>query len=248
MELNKIKKLIFDADDTLWENNIYYIIAAEDLVDLISKSGLPKKEIEHEFQVLEKKVVRKKGYGSQNYLYILRTLFKQYAIYPEIRNLTSEFETICANFESHIHVAPKIFPEVPSILAKLSNTYDLYVLTKGNIKEQKQKLEKSKLMHYFKKAFVVSEKNISTYQRILKENQWTVGEICMIGNSPKSDINPALRIGMCAIFIPYQHTWVLDDEPLLPNQDCLKIVESFTDLLSLFLNNRQQPDRKNDFI
>ncbi|MCK4559545.1 MAG: HAD hydrolase-like protein [Calditrichia bacterium] len=231
---SKIKRLILDADDTLWENNIYYINTAEDFVDLITQSGLSKEKIEQDFQTLERKVVKEMGYGSQNYLYILRTVFEQYASVINIQDITPEFEEICSEFESHLHTPPKIFPEVPSILAKLGEKYQLYILTKGNIEEQKQKLEKSELLKYFQQAFVESEKDINTYRRILKDNQWAVDEICMIGNSPKSDINPALKLGMCAVLIPYQHTWVLEDEPLLPNQDRLKIVQSFSDLPSLF--------------
>jgi putative hydrolase of the HAD superfamily len=234
---NHIKRLIFDADDTLWENNIYYINAAEEFVDLISRSGLSKEKIEHEFQTLERKVVKEMGYGSQNYLYILHTLFKQFASDINIQEFLLEFEKICTEFESHLHNPPKIFPEVPSILAKLFEKYQLYVLTKGNIEEQKQKLEQSNLLDFFRQAFVEKEKDINTYRRILKDNQWAVDEICMIGNSPKSDINPALELGMCAVFIPYQHTWVLDDEPLIPNQDRLKIVTSFSDLPRLFIED-----------
>jgi putative hydrolase of the HAD superfamily len=232
-----IKRLIFDADDTLWENNIYYIKAAEEFVDLISKIGLLKEKIEEDFQILERQVVREMGYGSQNYLYILRTLFEQYGSLIIDQKINTKFEKICTNFESHLHTPLKIFPNVPSILAKLAKKYPLYVLTKGNIEEQKQKLEKSDLLKYFQRTFVETEKDITTYQRILKDNQWAVDETCMIGNSPKSDINPALKLGMCAIFIPYQHTWVFDDEPLIPNQEHLKIVQSFSDLPSILIED-----------
>ena len=36
----------------------------------------------------------------------------------------------------------------------------------------------------------------------------------MIGNSPKSDILPALEAGMSAVFIPNDHTWVLEHAEL----------------------------------
>jgi putative hydrolase of the HAD superfamily len=231
---SKIKRLIFDADDTLWENNIHYIKAAEDFADLITQLGLKKEKIELDFQTLEKSVVKEKGYGSKNYLFILRTLFDQYNSGNKNDKLISHFERICEEFEQHLHLPPKVFPPVPLILNQLKKKYPLYVLTKGNIEEQKRKLEKSSLLKYFQKAFVETEKDIGTYRRILSNNHWTANEVCMIGNSPKSDINPALRLGMCAVLVPYQHTWVLEEEPLEPNRDRLKIVESFADLPSLF--------------
>ena len=98
---SKIKKLIFDADDTLWENNIYYINAGEDFVNLISKSGLSKEKIKQDFRSLERKVVKEMGYGSQNYLYLLRTVFEQYAPVINIKDISPKFEEICSEFESH---------------------------------------------------------------------------------------------------------------------------------------------------
>jgi putative hydrolase of the HAD superfamily len=234
-KISKIKRLIFDADDTLWENNIHYIKAAEDFVDLITPLGYIKEKVEEDFQTLEKNVVKELGYGSENYVLILRTLFKRYTAENINGKLRNKFEQICEKFESHLHLPPKVFPEVPSILSQLKEKYPLFVLTKGNIEEQKRKLENSALLKYFQEAFVETEKDISTYQRLLNENGWLAEEVCMIGNSPKSDINPALRLGMCAVLVPYQHTWILEDEPLDANQERLRVVSSFSDLTRLFI-------------
>jgi putative hydrolase of the HAD superfamily len=235
--ISNIKRLIFDADDTLWENNIHYIKAAEDFADLMANLGYTKERVEQDFQTLEKKVVQDLGYGCENYIFVLRTLFNQYNSEDKNKNTVSAFEKICFNFESHLHHTPKIFPEVTSVLDHLNKKYPLYVLTKGNNEEQKRKLKNSDLLRYFQQAFVESEKDISTYQRILRENGWAASEMCMIGNSPKSDINPALRIGMCAVYIPYKYNWILEEEPLDSNQDRLKIVDSFADLPGLFIRD-----------
>lgn len=235
MDFSKIKILIFDADDTLWENNIYYIRAAENLVDLISEAGLSRTVIERQFQDIERGIVRDKGYGSKNYIHILQLLYKYYEAMLPNSIYAKRFDQICVDFEKHITVPPVLFPEVPSILNNLSKIYNLYVLTKGNIEEQQKKLDRSKLLRYFQSAFVETEKNIQTYERIIRINRWNVDEICMIGNSPKSDINPALKLGMYAVFIPYKHTWVLDDEPLIQNRERLQIIHSFSDLNELFL-------------
>ncbi len=52
----------------------------------------------------------------------------------------------------------------------------------------------------------------------------------MIGNSPKSDINPALEAGLRAVFIPYAHTWTLEREEIRPVNGRLLTVERFPDL------------------
>jgi putative hydrolase of the HAD superfamily len=235
MTIKQVRQLIFDADDTLWENNIFYIRAAEDLLHLLVQSGGDREVLKQEFQTLEKRVVMDKGYGSENYLYILRTLFDRYHKPSAEPFILKKFDDICRAFISHVRNAPQIFPQVPDILAKLRYKYRLYILTKGNIDEQWKKVKRSGLLPFFDKAYVEPEKNLSTYQRILEENKWQADQTCMIGNSPKSDINPALTAGCWAVYIPYDFTWVLDDEPLGEGQERLETVTTFAGLEPLFL-------------
>ena len=141
---------------------------------------------------------------------------------------------IIIEFKRHLKQPLAIFPQVIPTLKQLARSYDLYVLTKGNIKEQKQKLDRFGHISLFKESFVVLEKNINTYQSILRKNHWPADEMCMIGNSPKSDINPALKVGMFAVFIPYAYTWKLDNEALCQGHPKLVTISKFSDLLSLF--------------
>ena len=58
----------------------------------------------------------------------------------------------------------------------------------------------------------------------------------MIGNSPKSDINPALAAGLHAVFIPHDSTWVLEHEVVNqppPGQQLLEL-PSFAELTRYF--------------
>ena len=84
------------------------------------------------------------------------------------------------------------------------------------------------------KYFILPEKNDKAYSRLIKENGWLANETCMVGNSPKSDINPALRAGMYAIYIPYEDTWKLDNEPLEEVDEKLVVVNRFSELKSIF--------------
>jgi len=63
----------------------------------------------------------------------------------------------------------------------------------------------------------------------------------MVGNSPKSDINPALAAGLNAVFVPHDNTWVLEHEEVaqaLPPRRLL-VVETFNGLREHF--ERFQP-------
>ena len=110
----------------------------------------------------------------------------------------------------------EILPEVPETLADLAQRHHLFLVTKGNITEQSGKVERSGLKQYFPAIEVVVEKDAATYNAVvekyclLRENTW------MIGNSPKSDINPALEAGLHAVFVPHDNTWMLEREDLRP--------------------------------
>ena len=57
----------------------------------------------------------------------------------------------------------------------------------------------------------------------------------MIGNSPKSDINPALEAGLGAVLVPHARTWVLELQDLkAPEGSRFRQVERFSDLTTLF--------------
>jgi len=199
-------------------------------------AGLDRTAIGSEFDELEKWIVREKGYGSENYVYILKILFDKYLKNINGKLYLDKFNKLVYDFEQHSREKPLILEGVANVLKLLSDKYNLYVLTKGNIEEQKRKIKLSELSPLFKKSFVVEEKNISTYQKITQEEKWKYHEYCMIGNSPKSDINPALKTGMFAIFIPYEYTWKLDNEPVMKDHPNLKTIDNFKEIPEAIIN------------
>ena len=59
----------------------------------------------------------------------------------------------------------------------------------------------------------------------------------MIGNSPKSDVNPALAAGLNAVFVPHDQTWVLEHKHLSPppgEPPRLLVLERFEELREHF--------------
>jgi putative hydrolase of the HAD superfamily len=109
-------------------------------------------------------------------------------------------------------------------------------VTKGNITEQTGKVERSGLKEHFTAIEVVAEKDAATYNgvvdkyRLLREQTW------MIGNSPRSDINPALEAGLHAVFVPHDNTWMLERDELRPEMGNGRLlqVESFGQLREMF--------------
>ncbi len=229
MKLTFIKQILFDADDTLWENNIYYIKATNDFLDLLVKKGLDRQKLQKEFDELELWVVKERGYGSHNFVYILEVLYERY------QNLMDygDFKKIVDRFKDHPR-QPRLFDGVLETLNALKEKYSLFVLTKGDFKEQERKIINAGIDKIVDGYFIVPEKEDAVYRQILMQNNWKPEETCMVGNSPKSDINPALRVGMYAIYIPYPNTWKLDYEEVNPVKGKFFQIKHFKELLNYF--------------
>ena len=126
-----IKNLIFDADDTLWDNNKFFVKTTDAFLDLCIKAGHSKETVLNEFYDFEIKIVKERGYGSHNFVYILEHLF---SFFNNNKSLDqNRFDKILTKFKSHTENDPPVFPGVVDILESLYQDYDLFVLTKGNI-------------------------------------------------------------------------------------------------------------------
>ncbi len=124
---------------------------------------------------------------------------------------------------------------VRETLDYLSPRHDLLLLTKGDVEEQKLKVERSGIEHYFQQVVIVPEKDVATYHRLVEELQVDPRETWMIGNSPRSDINPALAAGLNAVFIPHPHTWHFEHEDVQNGgQGQLLTLSAFSELRKHF--------------
>jgi len=224
-----IRHIIFDADDTLWENNIFYLKTTRDFISLAEEAGYDPAEIETLFDQLEFQVVREHGYGSYNYVYILDKIYSTHQGIDKDRYLD-----LIKRFKGFMTRKPDFFPLVPETIHQLSKKFDCFILTKGDQAEQEGKILRAGAEKLVRKYFVVAEKDDQTYLDLLSSHQWIPEECCMVGNSPKSDINPSLRIGMKAILIPYENNWKLDHDPLPVQNKNFLILDEFEDLISVF--------------
>src|SRR5262249_42839330 len=127
-------------------------------------------------------------------------------------------------------------PQVLETIEYLAARHRLILMTKGAIVEQSGKVERSGLKKHFSAIEIVAEKDPPTYRSIVAKYQLDCSASWMIGNSPKSDINPALAAGLNAVLVPHDFTWILEHEPVAEAQPpCrLLMVESFAGLREHF--------------
>jgi putative hydrolase of the HAD superfamily len=108
------------------------------------------------------------------------------------------------------------------------------LFTKGEPTEQNRKIDLSGLRPLFAHCEVVKEKNTGAYRTLAQVRGFDPGRTWMIGNSPKSDINPALDAGLRAVFVPHERTWTLEREEIRESSERLVVVNSFGELARLF--------------
>lgn len=223
--------LLLDADDTLWENNIFFERTIDNFIALLDSLGFSPGYVRRILNETERRNIRQHGYGVRSFSRSLEETYSKLAGNLMKRELVVKIREMVAELES---VPPKILDGVPETLAYLAGRHRLILLTKGEAAEQAGKVERSGLQTFFEAVEIVSEKNQHTYtrivdqHRIVKENGW------MVGNSPKSDINPALAAGLNAVFIPHHATWELEHDEVQSGAGKLLILPSFRELRQHF--------------
>ncbi len=224
--------LLIDADDTLWENNIYFEQAFDEFVEFLSHSSLDAAQIRAVLDEIELANSRIHGYGSLNFGRNLQQCYQKLAE-REIR--PEDLETV-KSFALRILEQPLVLIEgVEETLAELSARHDLTLFTKGHPDEQRMKIDRSGLGRYFRRTAIVKEKDRASYEALVRERGLDPARTWMIGNSPKSDVNPALEAGLNAVFVPHARTWTLERTQLRrPGPGRLVVVERFSDLRELF--------------
>jgi len=225
------QNLIVDADDTLWENNIYFESAFDDFCDFLAHSTLSSTEVRAVLDEIETVNSKAHGYGTVNFA---RNLTECYHKLVE-REVGAEDLARIMSFTERILQHPiEIIPGVEETLEYLSGRHSLTLFTKGDPEEQKLKLDRSGLGIYFGHTAIVKEKDARSYAALIRERALDAAHTWMIGNSPKSDVNPALEAGIHAVFVPHERTWVLEKEELREGPGRLLKLARFEELKEYF--------------
>ncbi len=230
---NGARTLLIDADDTLWENNVYFERAIARFISFLNHQEYTPQQVREKLNDVERENVVKHGYGLHSFAHALVATFERLSVEP----ITPELHRTIHSFAHEIAEHPaEILPGVPETLEYLSRRHHLILMTKGNLTEQIGKIERSGLKDYFAAVEVVAEKNPSTYHSAVSKYALDADLTWMVGNSPKSDINPALAAGLNAAFVPHDQTWVLEHEEIAapPPGRRLLMLERFADLRKHF--------------
>ena len=223
--------LVFDADDTLWENNLLFERVISDYLDWLAHPTLDRAALRAVLDDVERANVGVHGYGTASFLRSLHDCFERLI---ERSATTAEAERITGLAAALVNQEVELMPGVADTLVELGSRHELLLLTKGQPDEQQRKIDASGLAGHFRSVHIVTEKRASAYRDLIRQHGLDPARSWMIGNSPASDIRPAREVGMGAVFIPNAYTWSLEHDELDPDDRGILHLQRFPELLEHF--------------
>lgn len=196
--------IAFDADDTLWHNEILYSMTQDKFKQLLS-SYHPPEWIDQKLYETEMRNLHYFGYGIKGFtLSMIETAIEL----TEGRIQGKEIQEIIDFAKEMLRAEVQLLEYVEETITTLSRSFDLMLITKGDLFDQEIKIAHSGLADYFKYIEIISEKAEDSYKTILARYNIHPNRFIMVGNSLKSDILPVIALGGQAVHIPYQITWL----------------------------------------
>ncbi|GEC70888.1 putative hydrolase of the HAD superfamily [Flavobacterium flevense] len=221
------KVIAFDADDTLFVNETYFLETEEKFCELMS-DYLSHKSISQELFRIEIKNLAIYGYGIKAYI------LSMIEAAMTISNNTIPVEVVGKIIQYGKELLDKpivLLDGVEETLEALYGKYKLVVATKGDLLDQRRKLHNSGLGKYFHHIEVMSDKQEQDYLDLIKRLEIESTEFYMIGNSLKSDVLPVLAIGGHAAHVPFHTTWAHEKIDHEVRHENFSAIEKITDIL-----------------
>ena len=226
--------LIIDADDTLWENEVYYEQCTAAFAELMVAQGFTREEAERTLDAVERERVPLVGYAPQEFARNLVITYQRLCERYDQQPVADEVSDRVWEIGQEVMEPPIVLLDgVAETLARLSGHCHLLLLTKGDREVQESKLARSGLGHLFDGVCVVPEKDAEVIRGLLAHYGLRPEQTWVVGNSPRSDINPALEAGVGAIYVPHPNTWELEHEEIAEPERVI-VLSGFGELAALF--------------
>lgn len=227
MNLENIKVIGFDADDTLWVNETYFRDAEEKFAELLDQYET-KNKIDQELFKMEMKNLELYGYGIKGFMLSMMEAALELSNNEISQRTLSQILNLGKSMIAH---PVEVLDGVIEVLEFLKGKYRLIVLTKGDLLDQERKLSRSNLSEYFHHVEVLSDKKEKNYQDLLDHLEIDVNNFLMIGNSLKSDVLPLVSIGAKAVHVPFHTTWQHEDVEEPKEKKGYMTISKLTDIL-----------------
>ncbi|MGY1425847.1 HAD family hydrolase [Lysobacter sp. A289] len=229
--MERIEMVAFDADDTLWRSQDYFDQAQEEFEQIIAAwVDLDEGQLRQRLYEVESGNIAVFGYGVKG---MVLSMLEAAVELTQARISATDLQRIVGLGKALLQHPVELLPDIRDAVEVIARDYAIVLITKGDLFHQEAKVRQSGMADLFRRIEIVSEKDPTTYKRLLTEFELPASRFLMIGNSLRSDIAPVLALGGWGIHVPYHTTWahenaVLPDSSSVPSR--MRRVDAAADL------------------
>lgn len=196
--------IAFDADDTLWQSEVFYQDSQSALATLLAGYGVSRETALDTLHRIEITNLASFGFGIKGFtLSMVEAAIE--ATSGQVS--TADIRAIIDLGRAMTGHELRLLEDSAETVARLAESHRLMVITKGDLMDQERKIAASGLARYFWQVEIISDKKPEIYTALLQKYNLNPARFLMVGNSMRSDILPVLEIGGWAVYIPYELTW-----------------------------------------
>ena len=197
-----VRLAVLDGDDTLWSTEVLYDEARQAAGRIVAGVGVDPLEWEAIERKLDVENVARFGFSSERFPTSCVEAYRAIGS-PTLPAVEAEVRRAA---ESVFSAPAPLVPKARAVLEALAASHQLVLMTKGDAEVQRRRLETSGLGDLFADVEIVLEKGHDHFSRLLTRFGASAAVSWSIGNSWRSDIEPALAAGLRAVWID-AHVW-----------------------------------------
>jgi putative hydrolase of the HAD superfamily len=205
---SRLQMVGFDADDTLWNSEIYFQAAHMEFERILG-AYIDVRDIRVHDRLMstERVNIRLFGYGAKG---MVLSMVETAVALTDARISGADIHRIVELGKGILRQPVELLPGVREAVDAVAARHRIVMITKGDLFHQERKVAESGLADLFHRIEIVSEKDEQSYARLLREFGVPAEAFAMVGNSLKSDIVPVLALGGFGVHVPYRITWGLE--------------------------------------
>lgn len=198
--------IVFDGDDTLWGTQELYDEAKARFFALVHELGHDHAMAESKFADIDVANVARFGLSRERFPTSMRETYEFLCLTAGAPTRPDIVRQAASIAQGVFDATPAVRADAASVLTKLSSLYRLVLFTAGDDQVQRTRVERSGLAQYFTSIHITPSKTRDSWERLLVTERSDPRCAWSIGNSVRSDINPALKLGLRCVIVAGR-TW-----------------------------------------
>jgi len=190
--------VVWDADDTLWAVELLYDEVRTEIAEYLAAIGIEARAWDAKQRQVDLQNVGRFGLSRERFP---SSCVEAYDALSGVNGREAIRRTIRRLAENVFARPAPLAAGAAEALEAMSRLARQVLLTKGDHEVQEARIRRSGLAGHFEEVHIVEEKTATVFRTVLDHSHTEPAAAWSIGNSLPSDINPALEVGMSAIWI-----------------------------------------------